>query len=216
VKHRKRQPSRTKYSAKQRVILKVYTGGEKTEVDYIKYWHRIFRERVNVIIDTQKQDHGVPLTLANRALKEKKDDTRDSRRSDTPIEIYYWCVFDVDNHPNLRQAIQKAETNCIRVAVSNPCIELWFLLHFQEQEGFINRYDSQHKSKEYLKCGKNLNNKALQLLEGRFPEAKERAINLQKKHRVDGRRHEADGSSWRSNPSSDLFELIDQISGQDH
>lgn len=46
-----------------------------------------------------------------------------------------WCVFDVDAHPNLRSAIEEARTSDIQVAVSNPCFELWLILHFRDNPG---------------------------------------------------------------------------------
>lgn len=215
MKHRKHQHSKSAAPKEQLLTLKVFTEGKKTEVDYIKHWQRKFRHRITVIVGDRKKDHGVPLTLVDKAIREKKYDGRQSKSTNRTTDIEYWCVFDVDTHPNLRQAVQKAEANGIRVAVSNPCIELWFLLHFQIQEGFISKEKAQAGSESHLKCTKNLSQRALRVLENNFSTAKDRAKNLQKKHRLDGTRHEADGASWRSNPSSDLFELIDRISGQE-
>lgn len=213
MKHRKHWHTNRAVPKEQLLTLKVFTEGKKTEVDYIKYWHRIFRNHINVVVGEKKKDHGVPSTLIDIAIKDKKHGNRQSKSTDRTTNIEYWCVFDVDTHPNLRQAIQKAEANGIRVAVSNPCIELWFLLHFREQESYISKEKAQSESKSHLQCGKSLSEKALKLLEEDFPTAKSRAINLRNKHRLDGSTHEADGSSWRSNPSSDLFELIDRIVG---
>ena len=216
MKHRRYQHSQRTGSQDQRPTLKVFTEGKRTEVDYIKHWQRIFRDRINVVVVDEKKGHGAPLTLVDKAIKEKKYRSRQSNSTNWSIHTEYWCVFDVDTHPNLRQAVQKAEDNGIRVAVSNPCIELWFLLHFQEQESYISSAKAQSESKSYLKCEKNLNKGALELLEEYFFRAKNRAMHLRKKHQLDGSQHEADGSSWRSNPSSDLFELIDRISGQEN
>jgi len=132
VKHRKHQSSRKAREEKQLLTLKIYTEGEKTEVDYIKYWYRLFRHRIKVIVSDKKKSHGAPSMLVDKAIKEKKYSNRQLATS-----TEYWCVFDVDAHPNIGQVIQKAEANDIKVAVSNPCIELWFTLHFREQERFI-------------------------------------------------------------------------------
>lgn len=46
-----------------------------------------------------------------------------------------WCVFDVeapDPHPDLLEAYRQAERAGVEVAVSNPCFELWLLLHFED------------------------------------------------------------------------------------
>lgn len=42
-----------------------------------------------------------------------------------------WCVFDRDSHPSYQEAFQLASHNKrIHLCWSNPCIELWFLMHF--------------------------------------------------------------------------------------
>lgn len=42
-----------------------------------------------------------------------------------------WCVFDRDRHPSYQEAFELASHNRrIRLCWSNPCIELWFLMHF--------------------------------------------------------------------------------------
>jgi hypothetical protein len=41
-----------------------------------------------------------------------------------------WCVFDVDEFQDVRRAVVEARRARIEVAVSNPCFELWLLLHF--------------------------------------------------------------------------------------
>ena len=45
---------------------------------------------------------------------------------------YYWLVFDKDNNSaeDIQQAISIAEKCKISWCFSNPCFEIWFLLHF--------------------------------------------------------------------------------------
>jgi RloB-like protein len=50
-----------------------------------------------------------------------------------------WCVFDVDDHTRFDDAVQMARDNGIELAVSNPCFELWLLLHFQDSPGMRGR-----------------------------------------------------------------------------
>jgi hypothetical protein len=47
-----------------------------------------------------------------------------------------WAVFDGDEHitntpANWHQAIQKAKSQKINLAITNPSIEFWYLIHFQ-------------------------------------------------------------------------------------
>lgn len=52
-----------------------------------------------------------------------------------------WCVFDVDQFPDVAEAVETAAQHGIRVAVSNPCFELWLLLHFKEHGGHLATYN---------------------------------------------------------------------------
>jgi hypothetical protein len=48
-----------------------------------------------------------------------------------------WAVFDTEQagtHPDLMQAIQLAQENQVSLAISNPCCEYWFLLHFEHTD----------------------------------------------------------------------------------
>lgn len=59
-----------------------------------------------------------------------------------PFPLAYdsvWCVFDVNDHPNIPDAKEMARDNGIDLAISNPCFELWLLLHFRESPGMQHR-----------------------------------------------------------------------------
>ena len=115
-----------------------------------------------------------------------------------------WCVFDIDEHPNVHDAIQKADTNGIRLAISNPCIELWFILHFEDQTAFLDRHAAQSQSSTLLECGKTLTSEATGILYETFEPARDRAIALDRKH-------EGDRAPVGSNPSSGVWTLIESI-----
>ena len=40
-----------------------------------------------------------------------------------------WAVFDRDTHEKFHNAVQKCQSNGVRVGRSNPCFELWLILH---------------------------------------------------------------------------------------
>jgi RloB-like protein len=51
-----------------------------------------------------------------------------------------WCIFDVEApepHGSLERALDLAEKHQIRCAPSNTCFELWILLHFGDQNGYL-------------------------------------------------------------------------------
>ncbi|MFF1417545.1 RloB family protein [Streptomyces sp. NPDC058280] len=43
-----------------------------------------------------------------------------------------WCVLDVDDFTDIDQAVVIAARRQIEIALSNPCFELWLLLHFTD------------------------------------------------------------------------------------
>ncbi len=102
------------------------------------------------------------------------------------------------------EALEKAAAYGIRVALSNPCIELWFILHFGDQTAHLKRVEAQSRSKKLLGCDKALTPNALAELEGRYEDARSRARQLDAKNL-------GDDSPRHANPSSNLWELIDRI-----
>ena len=64
-----------------------------------------------------------------------------------------WCVTDVDVDPNtpgniparnaqLKEFAEKAKENGFKIALSNPCFELWFLLHFEYTTGHMQNFEA--------------------------------------------------------------------------
>lgn len=194
-------PRRTVAAQPSRVELLVFAEGEVTEEEYLKHWHRRFRGRVNVEIH---EFHGTPLALVERAAEEKRANERAAKRGRGRAHDEVWCVFDVDVHPHLAEAIEMATRNGINLAISNPCIELWFLLHFIEQTAYIDRRAAQKAAQSHLNCDKCLTDTALELLDEGFELAKGRARRLEEKHR-------GDGTPAPGNPSSGIWRIVDAI-----
>jgi hypothetical protein len=70
-----------------------------------------------------------------------------------------WAVFDVEApgahaipHARLSQAVERAEGSGIRCAISNPCFELWLLLHFHSQTAYLNNEAVRAKIRQ-CRCG---------------------------------------------------------------
>jgi len=187
-------------TAKRRSIL-VFTEGKKTEPIYLTHWNRAYREKIIVTID---DFHGTPLSLVQEAAARRMADLKAARRGRGDAYSEYWCVFDIDEHPNVARALELAASSGVSVSVSNPCVELWFLLHFQDQNAAIDRHDAQRKASEYLNCGKTPTSAALAALASQYEDARRRAQALDRKH-------ELDGSPLRSNPSSEAWRLIETI-----
>ena len=116
-----------------------------------------------------------------------------------------WCIFDTDEHKNLPHALNDAIQSRINVAVSNPCFELWLVLHVREQTRHIDRKEVQDLSEELgLTDGKNIPKTAWNTLVEAFDDAKRRARALDE-------RHSGNDSPPRSNPSTDVWRLVDRL-----
>jgi hypothetical protein len=114
-----------KREPKHRIL--VVCEGKVTEPEYFKALQHEFRNRlVHVEIDKQA---GVPLTVVTRAidLNRQADEAANRNEDDNLRYNDVWCVFDVDEHPNLAEALELAGKSRVQVALSNPCIELWAL-----------------------------------------------------------------------------------------
>jgi len=93
-----------------------------------------------------------PKQLVERAVKMKKAAERDARAFRDSFLLYdeVWCVLDIDQHPRLPDARQQAKANGISLAISNPCFELWALLHFQEQSGYLQGRTARARLKKHM------------------------------------------------------------------
>lgn len=184
---------------RQRYILRVLSEGEVTEPGYFAEWARRNRRKVRLRLDDTGME---PVALVRRARQYLR--TRRPRREDPDFDEI-WCVFDTDEHPNLAQAINEAGQSGIGVAVSNPCFELWLVLHAREQTAHINRHDVQRLASELgLADGKRIPDTARDALVEGFETARQRARALDE-------RHAGNGSPPRENPSTDVWRLVDRL-----
>ncbi len=73
------------------------------------------------------------MTVAEQAVKFAKAEglTKSSRRKKNLFEEKdeVWAVFDRDQHPEFSKAVDLCQANNVGVARSDPCFELWLILH---------------------------------------------------------------------------------------
>ncbi|MGE3284940.1 MAG: RloB family protein [Pseudonocardia sp.] len=141
---------------------------------------------------------GKPLPLVRRAVDRVGDDEID--------EI--WCLFDVESpqpHPNLEQAVRLARRHGIRLAISNPCFELWLILHQEECTAYRTTAAAERRSRR---------------LDGRTGKRIDAAIYLPHRHRAAARartltaRHLGDGTAFPDdNRSSGMPDFLDAVEG---
>lgn len=194
-------PRRKVAARPRRKELLVLVEGHVTEEGYLLFWRR--RARRHTLVEIH-EFHGTPISLVEKAVEVKTEEERHEKRDRGRAHDEIWCVFDVDEHPHLEQASALAAANDINLAISNPCIELWFLLHFADQTAYIDRRAAQREARAHLKCSKDLDDRALDLLAENFTLARERAQRLDEKHHKDG-------TPTPGNPSSGAWRVVDSI-----
>lgn len=175
----------------------IFCEGAASEPDYINGLKKLPEVQWNTAINVEiDPGQGVPLTLVERAVARKNDDEVDE----------CWCVFDVEwprHHPNLQRALQLARSNGIRLAVSNPCFELWLILHFEDQNGFLDTRAAESRSRSLEgRPGKRID---ADVYMSRRREAARRAESLVERHKRDNTVFPDD------NPSSSMHELLAAI-----
>jgi hypothetical protein len=142
----RRRPTR---SPKPSIIV-VCEGG-KTEVEYL---NEFTADHGNHLVDLQTIGGvGVPETIVDRAIDEHRRLSRYARRKGADSydgAFSVWAMFDVDAHPKVIEARTRALSNSIRVAFSNPCIELWALLHFSDSDGPLSRSEAQDRLRRFM------------------------------------------------------------------
>jgi len=186
----------------QRRRYLIVAEGSVTEREYFEHLGRKLRAAVNLVVDPK---NGVPKTLVEVALTRKKHAEKLAKRDKDDTHRYdeVWCVFDVDEHPNIAEARQLASSNDIRVAISNPCFELWVLLHFQDHTATMDRKKLRKRLKTHIPdYDKHL---SCEELYDKCDDAIRRSKYLEKECRELG--------EPRRNPSTQVHKLVESIRG---
>lgn len=139
--NRKRKPPRRAPWREPKPRILCVCEGEVTEPDYLDGFRQSVRNpRVEIEV---AGGQGVPRSLVEEAKRRKHAAEKEARRHGDQNLIFdeVWCVGDVDDHPKLHEARDMANANGIKMAISNPAIELWLLLHHREQPGAQHRDD---------------------------------------------------------------------------
>lgn len=187
-----------------RKTLLVFCEGERTEPEYLKALkgqpavHDV--AAVDIRVET---GHGgsVPRTLVSMATSAR------SKPLDEEAEIdEFWCVFDVEwprNHPGLREAIEQTHQNDIQLALSNPCFEVWLILHFQDQGAWLDN-DAARRVRRSLdgSADKGLDGAKYMPHTG---DAVRRAARLEERHKRNATNFPND------NPSSGMHRLLASV-----
>ena len=126
----------------------LFCEGRNTEPAYFEAIKRAYRSAQIKQIDVKiERGVGVPYTVAEQAVAFAKSEgsTRNRRRKRESFEEgdEVWAVFDRDQHPRFKDAVALCEQKGIEVARSNPCFEVWLILHEKDYARPNNRHQVQ-------------------------------------------------------------------------
>lgn len=90
---------------------------------------------------------GVPDTLVRRAIDIRNSLLAKVRRSPDSFASCFrvWAVFDRDEHPLVDESIELALSNNIDIAFSDPCFEVWPILHLMNYGAQDGRHEVQRR-----------------------------------------------------------------------
>jgi len=188
-------------------IILIACEGSKTEPLYFNSIRQDLRSRTLKIIVIPAQNKTDPSSIIDRVIEERKklkDDGRWTNRDSA------WAVFDGDEHiekslESWQNAMIKAQTKQIKLAITNPCFELWYLIHFQDHFAQINRDQLKNLLKKHIPDY----NKSLCLYPNPLKPLTEQAIQRAKQM---ARQTEHNKLDKYSNPCcSDLPELVGSL-----
>lgn len=182
----------------------IVSEGTKTEPYYIESIARIINEKYRefstgrfIVV------HGI-----GRNTKGLLDYARTNVDKEFPQAEVVWLMYDKDDFPldnfdnTQYSAEDQKDAREYRVAWSNECIELWFLLHFQELPVNVGRERYRELLKGYCDYEKNMKN-IFEILRDKTDVAIVRAK----------RQHEAYGDVAPSKmcPATRVYQLIEEL-----
>jgi hypothetical protein len=146
---------------------------------------------------------GVPSTVVGRAKT-----PRPTRRPKRAPQTEVWAVCDRDEHPCFHSAAEDAAQSRVLFAWSNPCVELWGLLHLGDHTAEAHRHACQQALKQGMAGYDHERNprfdEGVVSDPGRRHLARARALTLHRRA-ADAEKHR------RSNPTTTLWVLVDVI-----
>lgn len=186
---RRRKEGARRYPRRTSRTMLVYCGAIRTEVAYLDGLKAARRlPGISVVIRGQ----GIALSQLVRAAAAHRD-----RRPTAYDEV--WCVVDVDQF-DIPAAVVEARRHGVSLAISNPCFELWLVLHHDDCRtpcaacasavGLLTRYvPSYDKTKLRFRD---------------FESGVEAAVKR-------ARRLEPTGQDWARNPSTSMWQLVERL-----
>lgn len=135
----------------KKVIL-IVTEGSRTEPKYFDHF-RTRNTNIDIRVVPSRSNGGETdyMSLVRKAIEHQKKDQLSASIGDS-----VWVVADGDvnfNNPDpvntrskqLEKVRKTAERSDVHMVISNPCFELWYLLHFRYTTKYLKDYEAAKK-----------------------------------------------------------------------
>jgi len=191
--------SRKTGNRKEYATVLIVCEGQKTERIY---FNRYKERKSGLRIETQNSNITDPANLVKFALRQIEKYDLDLDNGDQ-----VWCVFDTDRNTdeNIRKAESLAGTK-VKLCLSNPCFEIWYLIHFGYFNNTISTAELQRKLKTYIKDYEKTKD-CFNLLLAKRDDAIKYAKKLNQEHQT----AKTKLLSTKSNPSTQVVQLVEYI-----
>lgn len=186
----------------KRVILIAYEGNNKTEKIYFNNFSGRDKDYIIKPVPGNETD---PINLVKQTIQKNNELALSLTEDDKA-----YCIFDADIKPNKNKqiisAIKLAKDNNIIPIVSTPCVELWFLLHYEYTTAMINSEDViERLKKHYPKYEKNCNI---------YPDIKDKikeAITNSKRLEIYHQKNNKILQTVEANPYTEMYKIVEEL-----
>lgn len=198
-----RDRSRNNHNRKsKRVVLVAYEGENKIEKNYFDNF--LGRDK-NYIIKSVPGNETDPINLVKQTIKKVKD-----LELDLSLDDKAFCIFDTDTklekNVQIEAAIKMSKKNNIIPIVSSPCVELWFLLHYEYTTAIVSSNEVIERLKRYYpKYEKNCNI---------YPDIKDKtnkAIDNSKKLEKYQKQNNRKLQTVEANPYTEIYKIVEEL-----
>jgi hypothetical protein len=196
-------------------VILIVTEGSQTEPKYFEHFRtRQMNLDIRVVGSRNSAGETDYTSLIRRAVEYQEKNQLSASSGDA-----VWVVADGDvnyNNPDpitakdqqLKQARKLAEKKGVQLAISNPCFEFWYLLHFQYTTKFMKDYDAvRGVLKNHLADYEKSDDVFQQLVE-QTAGAIENAKRVEAQHLKDGAELPF---GIAINPFTDVYQLVEQL-----
>jgi hypothetical protein len=170
----------------QRSKIFLFTEGKNTEPEYFKAYEK-YAAHSRVELQYQREN-GAPKTLFEPAFQMHTLLQRRSYQRDNGKTDQVWIVFDKDDHDDVWRVLNDCAQLGINTAFSNPCFEVWLILHKEPYDRDEHRRLTQERCEAVCR-GYDKSSRKLPSLAELMPLVKNaelRAIELENRREQDG------------------------------